>query len=271
MIVLVRAGDATTSTVRAIADVFEAGDIIVDGGNAFYQDSEKLHAELQKRGIHFVGCGVSGGELGALHGPSMMPGGSPEAWEAIAPVLTAIAAKVSTKTGQQIENKGAPAAGDTSIATCVTRIGNGGSGHFVKMVHNGIEYGDMQLIAEAYWFMKNGLGLDNEEMASTFDTWNKGRLGSFLIEITAEILRKKQADGQYVLDTVLDSAGQKGTGRWTAEAALRYGEPATLITSAVFARIVSAFKTQRVQAGTILKLGELGSPCAVPGGDRRWG
>lgn len=208
------------------------GDVIIDGGNSEYQDTSRRCDELQKKGIYFVGSGVSGGEEGARYGPSLMPGGHKEAWPLIKDIFQAICAKVNDE-------------------PCCDWVGGGGAGHFVKMVHNGIEYGDMQLICEAYDLMKN-LGLSQKEMAQAFDEWNKGELDSFLIEITRDILNYKDDEG-YLLERIRDTAGQKGTGKWTAVAALNYGVPVTLIGEAVFSRCLSALKDERVSASKELK------------------
>ncbi|MEC8517568.1 MAG: decarboxylating NADP(+)-dependent phosphogluconate dehydrogenase, partial [Verrucomicrobiota bacterium] len=195
-----------------------------------YKDSSKRYENLKKEGIHFVGAGISGGEEGALNGPSIMPGGSAEAWPEIQTIFNKIAAKTS------------------SGEVCCNWVGSSGSGHFVKMVHNGIEYGDMQMICEAYHIMRFGLNLSNDEIADVFDEWNKSELNSYLIEITKEILRYENEDGERVVDLILDSSGQKGTGKWTARAALDYGQPLSLIAEAVFARCLSSFKEERVEA-----------------------
>ena len=208
----------------------DVGDIIIDGGNSHYKDSSKRYENLKREGIHFVGAGISGGEEGALNGPSIMPGGSAEAWPKIQPIFNKIAAQTS------------------SGEVCCNWVGSSGSGHFVKMVHNGIEYGDMQMICEAYHIMRFGLNLSNDEIADVFDEWNKSELNSYLIEITKEILRYDNEDGERVVDFILDSSGQKGTGKWTARAALDYGQPLSLIAEAVFARCLSSFKEERVEA-----------------------
>jgi len=234
VMIMVRAGDAVDSTIKGLLPFLEEGDIIIDGGNSNYEDTNRRIAELEPKGLLFFGCGVSGGEEGALHGPSIMPGGSVAAWEHLKPIFQAISAKVED---------GSP---------CCDYVGEGGAGHFVKMVHNGIEYGDMQLLAEAYHILKNYLGMTNEEMAGVFDEWNKGDLDSYLVEITRDILRKKDETGAYVLDYILDKAGQKGTGKWTVINALDLGSPVTLIGEAVFARIISSQKADRVEASKIL-------------------
>ncbi|KAI1730808.1 NAD binding domain of 6-phosphogluconate dehydrogenase domain-containing protein [Ditylenchus destructor] len=233
IVILVKAGDAVQSMIDNLVPLLEKGDIIIDGGNSEYRDSNRRYKELAGKGIYFVGCGVSGGEEGARYGPSLMPGGAPEAWPHIKPIFQSIAAK----------SDGEP---------CCDWLGEAGSGHFVKMVHNGIEYGDMQLISEAYHIMHAALGLSYDEMADVFLTWNKGELDSFLIEITANILRYKDQNNQHVVPQIRDTAGQKGTGKWTGIAALEYGAPVTLIAEAVFARCLSALKDQRVAASRVL-------------------
>lgn len=210
------------------------GDIIIDGGNSNWTDTERRVKELEAQGFLFIGAGVSGGEEGALKGPSIMPGGSQAAWEVVKPIFQSIAAKVEDGT------------------PCCDWVGKDGAGHFVKMVHNGIEYGDMQLIAEAYHIMKDTLQMNNEEIADTFEEWNKGILDSYLIEITSTIFRKKEGD-EYVVDLILDSAGQKGTGKWTAINALDLGLPLTLIAEAVFARCLSSMKGERSLASEIFE------------------
>jgi len=234
IMIMVRAGSPVDETIKHLLPVLEKGDIIIDGGNSHFPDSTRRMKELEEKGFLFVGAGVSGGEEGALKGPSIMPGGSPKAWEFVKPILQGIAAKVEDGT------------------PCCDWIGQEGSGHYVKMVHNGIEYGDMQLISEAYHIMKTTLKMSNEEMHKKFDEWNKGELDSYLIEITRDILIKKDDDGKYVFDTILDVAGQKGTGKWTVTAALDSGMPLTMIAEAVFARCLSAIKDTRVKAAKTL-------------------
>jgi len=212
----------------------EHDDIIVDGGNSNYDDTNRRIKELEPKGLKFFGAGVSGGEEGALNGPSIMPGGSRDAWEHLKPIFQSIAAKVED---------GSP---------CCDYVGEAGSGHFVKMVHNGIEYGDMQLISEAYFLMKSYLGMSNEDCGNCFDEWNKGDLDSYLIEITRDIFRKKDEKGDYVLDYILDAAGQKGTGKWTCMNGIELGSPVTLICEAVFARMISSGKEDRVVASKSL-------------------
>jgi 6-phosphogluconate dehydrogenase len=229
-ILLVKAGDPVDWTVDQIKPFLEEGDIIIDGGNSYFMDTERREKSLKAEGFNFIGSGVSGGEKGALWGPSLMPGGDREAYEQIRPIWEAIAAKVDD-------------------GACVTYIGPGGAGHFVKMVHNGIEYGDMQLIAEAYDLMRTVLGMEATEMADVFDEWNRGDLESFLIEITAQILRVKDTEtGRPLVDLVLDKAGQKGTGKWTSDIALDLGIVTPTIDAAVDTRNLSARKEERVEA-----------------------
>jgi 6-phosphogluconate dehydrogenase len=253
IIILVQAGWATDKVIEGLVPLLEEGDIIIDGGNAKWDDTIRREKELTEKGLRFIGTGVSGGEEGARFGPSLMPGGTPEAWKYLEPVWTAIAAKVDPDTGKPIEGAepGKPVEGGVS---CTAYIGPDGAGHYVKMVHNGIEYGDMQMICEAYDLMQNVLGLSPAEMGDIFAEWNKGELDSFLIEITADIL--KQADpvtGKPFVDIVLDTAGQKGTGKWTSVNALDMGTPAPTVAEAVFARCLSAVKDERVAAEKILK------------------
>ncbi|MFC4530766.1 NADP-dependent phosphogluconate dehydrogenase [Sphaerisporangium dianthi] len=227
MVIMVQAGAATDAVIDEFAPLLEPGDILIDGGNAHFADTRRREAALRERGIHFVGVGISGGEQGALDGPSIMPGGSPEAYESLGPILEDIAAKVD----------GVP---------CCTYVGPDGAGHFVKMVHNGIEYADMQLIAEAYDLLRKASGMTPGEIAETFRTWNEGRLGSYLIEITADVLSHvDRATGKPYVDVVLDQAEQKGTGRWTVQAALDLGVPVTGIAEAVFARSLSGHVDMR--------------------------
>jgi 6-phosphogluconate dehydrogenase len=230
IVLLVKAGDPVDWTINLIKPFLDKGDIIIDGGNSHFMDTERREKTLKAEGLNMVGSGVSGGEKGALWGPSLMPGGDRNAYEQIRPIWEAIAAKVDD-------------------GPCVTYIGPGGSGHFVKMVHNGIEYGDMQLIAEAYDLMRNVLGLSVNEMADIFDQWNRGDLESYLIEITAKILRVKDEEtGKPLVDLVKDKAGQKGTGKWTSELALDLGIPIPTIDAAITARTISARKEERVDA-----------------------
>lgn len=234
IMLMVKAGDPVDATIQHILPHLEAGDIIIDGGNSLFTDTERRLKEVAEHGVLYVGAGVSGGEDGARHGPSIMPGGSPEAWPHIKDLLQAIAAKAPD---------GAP---------CCDWVGEGGAGHYVKMVHNGIEYGDMQLIGEAYQLMKLHLKLPAGDMASVFANWNKGELDSFLIQITAEILAFKDEDGQPLVDHILDTAGQKGTGKWTVMNAAELGQPVTLISEALFARFLSALKEERAAASQVL-------------------
>jgi len=234
VMIMVKAGAAVDAVIESLLPYLEEGDIVIDGGNSQYQDSSRRNGQLAERGILFIGTGVSGGEEGALLGPSIMPGGNPEAWPHVKPIFQAIAAKT---------DDGEP---------CCDWVGRGGAGHFVKMVHNGIEYGDMQMICEVYQMMKAGLELSNEEMHETFARWNEGVLDSYLVEITRDILGYRDENGEATLDYILDTAGQKGTGKWTAVAALEAGQPLTTITEAVYARVVSALKDERVAASEVL-------------------
>lgn len=236
ILLMVQAGEATDKMIHALLPLLDKEDILIDGGNTFFKDTMRRSEELAESGIHFIGMGVSGGEEGALKGPSLMPGGQKEAYDLVEPILTQIAAK-------------APGDG----APCVTYIGPDGAGHFVKMVHNGIEYGDMQLIAESYDLMRRYLDLSVEEIAAYFAEWNKGELDSFLIEITADILTKKDPEsGKPMVDVILDRAGNKGTGKWTSQSALDLGVPLPTITESVYARFISALKEERVRASKIL-------------------
>jgi 6-phosphogluconate dehydrogenase len=234
IMLLVKAGQAVDEFINHLVPLLEKGDIIIDGGNSYFPDTERRYKELKGKGILYVGSGVSGGEEGARHGPSLMPGGAPEAWPHIRAIFQSIAAKV---------DNGVP---------CCDWVGEGGAGHFVKMVHNGIEYGDMQLIGEAYQMLAVGLGLGNERLAQVFTDWNKGELDSYLIEITSKIFTFKDTDGSYLVDHILDTAGQKGTGKWTVTSGLDEGMPITLIAEAVFARMISALKDERVAASKVL-------------------
>ncbi len=233
VMMMVKAGDAVDSMIEQLLQVLEPGDIIIDGGNSHFPDTARRTAYVESKGLLYIGTGVSGGEEGALKGPSLMPGGSPAAWEHVKPIFQSICAHVN----------GEP---------CCDWVGENGAGHFVKMVHNGIEYGDMQLICEAYQLMRDYLGMTPDEMHEVFKEWNKGVLDSYLIEITTDILAKKDEDGQPLVDKILDTAGQKGTGKWTAIAALEEGMPLTLIGEAVFARCLSAIKEARVEASKVL-------------------
>ena len=252
IIILVKAGAPTDAVIDSLVPLLERGDVIVDGGNALYTDTIRRERALAERGLLFVGSGVSGGEEGARFGPSLMPGGKPEAWEILKQVWLAIAAKVDATTGKPLEGatRGNPVRGGVP---CATYIGPDGAGHYVKMVHNGIEYGDMQLICEAYSILRHGLGKSPAEISAIMTEWNQGDLDSFLIEITADVLQ--QADpvtGKPFIDIVLDSAGQKGTGKWTSVNALDLGIPAASVAEAVFARLISAQKDERVRASKVL-------------------
>ncbi|GIN67790.1 6-phosphogluconate dehydrogenase, NADP(+)-dependent, decarboxylating [Bacillus sonorensis] len=234
ILLMVKAGTPTDATIQSLLPHLEKGDILIDGGNTYYKDTQRRNRELAESGIHFIGTGVSGGEEGALKGPSIMPGGQKEAYELVKPILEAISAKVD----------GEP---------CTTYIGPDGAGHYVKMVHNGIEYGDMQLISESYFILKNLLGLSSDELHEVFAEWNKGELDSYLIEITADIFTKKDEEtGKPMVDVILDKAGQKGTGKWTSQSALDLGVPLPIITESVFARFISAMKEERVKASKLL-------------------
>ena len=230
---MVKAGSAVDELIDQLLPLLDEGDILIDGGNSHFPDTMRRCEYVEARGKLYVGTGVSGGEEGALKGPSMMPGGSPAAWQYVKPIFQAICAKVED---------GSP---------CCEWVGENGAGHFVKMVHNGIEYGDMQLICEAYQLMRDGLGMSAEEMHEVFAAWNKTELDSYLIEITADILGYKDENGEVVVDHILDTAGQKGTGKWTGIAALDEGVPLTLIGEAVFARCLSAMKSERVEASAV--------------------
>jgi len=246
VMLMVKAGDTVDKMIDQILPHLEAGDIIIDGGNSLFTDSNRRTKALAAKGILFVGTGVSGGEEGARNGPSIMPGGNPAAWPFVKPIFQAISAKVEDGT------------------PCCDWVGEDGAGHFVKMVHNGIEYGDMQLICEAYDLLQHGLGLTADELAGVFTEWNKGELDSYLIEISSQIFAKKDDDGQPLVDKILDTAGQKGTGKWTVISALDTGQPVTLIGESVFARCLSALKEERVAASGVLK----GPKAKVNVGDR---
>jgi 6-phosphogluconate dehydrogenase len=233
VMLMVKAGPPVDDFIAKLLPLLDSGDLIIDGGNANYHDSTRRAQALEQKGLLYIGTGVSGGEEGARHGPSIMPGGSKEAWPLVKDIFQSIAAKVD----------GVP---------CCDWVGPGGAGHFVKMVHNGIEYGDMQLIGEAYHLLGTGLGLDNARMHDIFAEWNQGKLDSYLIEITRDILGYKDEEG-YLVDRILDTAGQKGTGKWTAQAALDMGVPLTLISEAVFSRFLSALKEERVRASAQLQ------------------
>ncbi|MCH8474501.1 MAG: NADP-dependent phosphogluconate dehydrogenase [Opitutales bacterium] len=253
IIIMVQAGKPTDAVINSLVPLLDKNDIIIDGGNAYWIDTIRREKELREKGLRFMGSGVSGGEEGARFGPSLMPGGDAEAWEELKPIWEAIAAKVDPETGKPLEGAepGKPVSGGVP---CTTHIGPDGAGHYVKMVHNGIEYGDMQMICEAYFMMKNLLGLSGPEMGQAFSQWNEGDLDSFLIEITADVLQQKDpVTGKDFVDIVLDTAGQKGTGKWTSVSALDMGVPAPTIAEAVFARCVSAVKEERVEASKIIK------------------
>ncbi|CAG0977783.1 6-phosphogluconate dehydrogenase [Methylophilaceae bacterium] len=253
IVLLVKAGSATDVTINALIPFLEQGDIIIDGGNALWTDTIRREKELAAKGIEFIGSGVSGGETGARFGPSLMPSGTRKAWSSLEPIWRDIAAKVDSATGQPLEGAkpGKPVVGGFS---CAEYIGPDGAGHYVKMVHNGIEYIDMQLICEAYWLMKNLLGMRADEIGKVFEEWNKGELSSFLIEITGDILQQKDPAGEgFLVDKIMDAAGQKGTGQWTAANALELGSPANAIAAAVFARALSTLKEERVEASKVLK------------------
>jgi 6-phosphogluconate dehydrogenase len=253
IILLVKAGGPTDATIDNLKPLLEKGDVIVDGGNAEWQDTQRREKALGELGIHFVGSGVSGGELGARFGPSLMPGGKAEAWKHLEPIWTAIAAKVDAATGKPLDGA-APGKPVKGGVPCTAYIGPDGAGHYVKMVHNGIEYADMQLIGEAYHFLRDVLELSNAKMAEVFADWNSGELDSFLIEITADILRQKdKATGKDFVDIVLDAAGQKGTGKWTVSSALDLGVPGATLAEAVFARNISAMKDERLAASKVIK------------------
>jgi len=231
---MIKAGAPVDAFIASVLPYLEKGDILIDGGNSHYPDTIRRVKEVEAQGLFYIGAGVSGGEEGALHGPSIMPGGSLAAWPAVKPIFQKIAAHTDA---------GEP---------CCDWVGEAGAGHFVKMVHNGIEYGDMQLIGETYHMMRDGLGLSNDAMRDVFAEWNQGELDSYLIEITRDILGYKNEEGEAVLDFILDAAGQKGTGKWTAISALEIGQPLTLIGEAVFSRCLSALKEERVAAAQIL-------------------
>jgi len=245
VMMLVKAGQAVDDFIEKIIPHLEEGDIIIDGGNSHYPDTIRRTEYVESKGLLYIGTGVSGGEEGALLGPSIMPGGSPDAWEPVKPIFQTISAQTDA---------GEP---------CCDWVGENGAGHFVKMVHNGIEYGDMQMICETYQMMKEGLGMSNDEMHEVFTEWNASELDSYLIEITRDILGYREEDGEATIDVILDTAGQKGTGKWTAVSALDVGQPLTLIGEAVFARCLSALKDERVAASKVLT-----GPSTVFDGDR---
>ncbi|RQR94942.1 MULTISPECIES: NADP-dependent phosphogluconate dehydrogenase [unclassified Burkholderia] len=248
ILMMVKAGEATDATIASLKPLLEKGDVLIDGGNTHFTDTIRRNQELAQSGLHFIGTGVSGGEEGALRGPSIMPGGQRDAYDLVEPILKQIAAK-------------APSDGEP----CVAYMGPDGAGHYVKMVHNGIEYGDMQLIAESYAVLKDVAGLTNDELGAVYTEWNQGELDSYLIEITSKIFGKKDEEtGKHLVDVILDRAAQKGTGKWTSQNALDLGVPLPLITESVFARVLSSLKTERVAAGKILS-----GPAAAPfDGDR---
>ncbi len=235
VMMMIRAGSCVDEMIEELLPLLEKGDIIIDGGNSHFLDSERRFKALKQKGILFIGTGISGGEEGARHGPSIMPGGNPAAWLEIKPIFQAIAAK---------SEDGEP---------CCDWVGEGGAGHYVKMVHNGIEYGDMQIICEAYELLSSRLRMEAEELSKTFDEWNQGELNSYLIEITSQIFAFKDKDGKPLVKNILDVAGQKGTGKWTGMSALDMGMPVTLIGEAVFARCLSALKEQRVEVSKHFK------------------
>jgi len=244
ILMMIPAGDPVDQMIAKLTPMLEAGDILIDGGNSFFQDTRRREAALRPKLLHFVGCGVSGGEEGARHGPSLMPGGSDQAWTRIKDVLEAIAAK-------------------TEAGPCVTHVGPDGAGHFVKMVHNGIEYGDMQLIAEVYDVLHRGLGLTTPEAGAVFDEWNRGPLESFLIELTAHVCRVVDPETKRpMVDVIQDKAGQKGTGKWTAQVALDLGVAIPTIAAALDARVLSSLKEQRVAAGAVLAATNTRAPFA---------
>jgi len=238
VMMMVKAGPAVDDLIQTLIPLLSKGDVIIDGGNTHYSDSERRTKEVEAAGLLYVGTGVSGGEEGALKGPSLMPGGSKAAWPLVRPIFQAIAAKV----------------GPDGDIPCCDWVGPRGAGHYVKMVHNGIEYGDMQLICEAYWLLKQGAGLSNDQLAAVFAEWNKGDLDGYLIEITRDIFTVKDPDtGDFMVDRILDKAGAKGTGKWMSQLALDLGVPSTLVTEAVYARCLSAFKEARVRASRVLE------------------
>jgi 6-phosphogluconate dehydrogenase len=244
IMMMVPAGEPVDQMIRQLTPLLEPGDIVIDGGNSLFEDTRRREAALREHGLHFVGCGVSGGEEGARYGPSIMPGGSDEAWSRVKDVLEAIAAK-------------------TASGPCVTHVGPDGAGHFVKMVHNGIEYGDMQIIAETYDVLRRGLGLTTPEAAAVFDAWNRGPLESFLVELTAQVCRVIDPEtSQPLVDVIQDKAGQKGTGKWTAQVALELAVAIPTIAAAIDARVLSSLKEQRVAASRILPSTETSAPFA---------
>jgi 6-phosphogluconate dehydrogenase len=249
VMLMVKAGPAVDDLIDTLLPLLSKGDVLIDGGNTYYADTERRTKYVEEKGLLYVGTGVSGGEEGALKGPSMMPGGSPDAWPAVKPIFQAIAAKVGPK-------------GDIP---CCEWVGPRGAGHYVKMVHNGIEYGDMQLICEAYFMMREALGLSNDELYDVFSEWNRGELDSYLIEITRDIFSvKDEGGGEFLVDKIMDRAGAKGTGKWMSQLALDLGVPSTLVTEAVYARCLSALRDERVRASKLLQ-----GPSAKYDGDRK--
>ncbi|NND03983.1 MAG: decarboxylating NADP(+)-dependent phosphogluconate dehydrogenase [Acidimicrobiia bacterium] len=233
VMLMIKAGAPVDATIDTLLPLLDDGDIIIDGGNALFTNTIERAKRVEEAGLRYIGTGVSGGEEGARHGPSIMPGGSPDAWPHVKDIFQTIAAHV----------EGVP---------CCDWVGSDGAGHYVKMVHNGIEYGDMQVIGEAYDIMRRGLGMSHDEMHEVFAEWDRGKLDSYLIEITTDIMATKDEDGSPLLEKILDAAGQKGTGKWTVISSMQIGQPMTLVGEAVYARIVSALKDQRVQAATVL-------------------
>ncbi len=252
VMLMVQAGKPVDDFIELLSQYLEPGDIIIDGGNSNYNDTIRRTSYVESKGLLYIGTGVSGGEEGARHGPSIMPGGSPAAWPLVKPIFQAIAAKVKNPDGGE--------------DACCDWVGENGAGHYVKMVHNGIEYGDMQLICEAYQLMKEGLGLDAAQMAGIFDRWNKGKLESYLIEITRDILSYKDEDGSPLVEKILDIAEQKGTGKWTGISALDMGTPLTMVVEAVFGRALSALKDERTIAAQVLA----GPHSRIPGDTERF-
>lgn len=250
VMLMVKAGPAVDALIDQLIPLLAPGDIIIDGGNTHFADTERRTKYVEERGLLFVGTGVSGGEEGALKGPSMMPGGSVDAWPAVRPIFQAIAAKV----------------GPQNDIPCCEWVGPRGAGHYVKMVHNGIEYGDMQLICEAYWMLKHAVGLSNDQLYDVFDDWNRGELQSYLIEISRDIFSVKDPEGDgELVDKIRDTAGAKGTGKWMSQLALDLGVPSTLVTAAVYARSLSALKDERVQASQQLTGPDAGDVAALVG------
>jgi 6-phosphogluconate dehydrogenase len=250
MMMMIPAGAPVDQTIQKLQPLLSPGDILIDGGNSYFEDTRRRESALKPAGLNFVGCGVSGGEEGARHGPSLMPGGSPDGWNRIKDVLEAISAK-------------------TDAGPCVTHVGPDGAGHFVKMVHNGIEYGDMQIIAEVYDVLHRGLGLPTPDAGAVFDAWNKGPLGSFLVELTAHVCRVTDPQTkQPMVDVIQDKAGQKGTGKWTAQIALELGVAVPTIAAALDARVLSSLKEQRVAAGRALAATDAGAPFSSQPRDR---